>query len=216
MFRKFSRIAFLSLAFAGFLGGCALNEIARKEDITVAKTDLADEILKTRNENRVLSERLDATTRRVEELITQIDAAKTQSLDSIKFIEQKLEQLNAALAEAKAETQKSRENISSEFSGKIQVVLDEVSKENAKLHQKIDAMGEAKKPARPAGRRASSNSASAGQSTYTVAPGDTLAKIAKHHGVSVAALLELNPAENPNSLKAGQRLVLPAGAQASQ
>ncbi len=197
----------LLLGFCLLLSGCALNEIARKEDIAVAKTDLADEIIKARNENRMLSERLEATTRRVEELTNQIEATKLEGANSAKFIQERLGQLNDSISEAK----KDQEKISSDFSAKIQVVLDEVSKENASLHEKIDKLGQAKKSQR-AQRAVSQDSGN----TYTVAAGDTLAKISKRCKVSIETLLELNHLENPDSLKAGQRLALPSNTDNSK
>ena len=46
--------------------------------------------------------------------------------------------------------------------------------------------------------------------THTVARGETLASIARRHGVSLAALETANPGVNPRKLKAGQVLNLPA------
>lgn len=48
------------------------------------------------------------------------------------------------------------------------------------------------------------------QRVYEVKPGDTLTSVAKHHGVSVAALVKLNKLPSASvQLKVGQRLVLP-------
>ena len=44
---------------------------------------------------------------------------------------------------------------------------------------------------------------------YTVKRGDTLGKIAKEHGVSVADLVESNNISNPNLIHIGQVLVIP-------
>lgn len=46
--------------------------------------------------------------------------------------------------------------------------------------------------------------------THTVTSGETLASIARKHGVSLQALEEANPYVNPKKLKAGQVLNLPA------
>ncbi len=47
------------------------------------------------------------------------------------------------------------------------------------------------------------------QPNYTVAPGDTLASIARRHGTTVDALASVNNLENRNSLSVGQRLIIP-------
>lgn len=46
--------------------------------------------------------------------------------------------------------------------------------------------------------------------THRVARGETLAEIARNHGISLAALEAANPGVNPRKLKAGQELKLPA------
>jgi LysM repeat protein len=52
------------------------------------------------------------------------------------------------------------------------------------------------------------------QITYTVKRGDTLAKIAARFGVNLQEIVRLNDIANPSSIRAGQKLTLPAGAQA--
>jgi LysM repeat protein len=52
-------------------------------------------------------------------------------------------------------------------------------------------------------------------SEYTVAKGDTLAVIAKKHGVSLSALQAANPGVVPTKLKIGQKLTIPAGGSAA-
>jgi LysM repeat protein len=52
-------------------------------------------------------------------------------------------------------------------------------------------------------------------SEYTVIKGDTLAKIAKAHGVKLKALQDANPGVVPTKLKVGQKLTLPAGGVAA-
>ncbi len=49
--------------------------------------------------------------------------------------------------------------------------------------------------------------------TYKVRPGDTLSKIAKNNGVSLAQLLQANPQiSDPNRIKVGDMITLPNGA----
>jgi len=47
--------------------------------------------------------------------------------------------------------------------------------------------------------------------TYTVAAGDTPSKIARKFGTSVDAILAENPGLEPNRLRVGQKIRLPAG-----
>ena len=50
-----------------------------------------------------------------------------------------------------------------------------------------------------------------GTHEYAIKKGDTLAKIAKAHGVSVAAIQKANPGVEPTKLKVDQKLQLPEG-----
>ncbi|HEX4867619.1 MAG TPA: LysM peptidoglycan-binding domain-containing protein [Acidimicrobiales bacterium] len=50
--------------------------------------------------------------------------------------------------------------------------------------------------------------------TYTVARGDTLGSIASRHGTTISALVAANGIKNPNLIRLGQRLTVPAGAAA--
>ena len=47
--------------------------------------------------------------------------------------------------------------------------------------------------------------------TYVVAQGESLSTIARRHGLSVAEVVALNRLTDPNKIRAGQTLVLPAG-----
>ena len=49
--------------------------------------------------------------------------------------------------------------------------------------------------------------------TIEVQPGDTVFVLAKRHGVSIDALIEVNGLRNGSSLQPGQRITLPAGAR---
>lgn len=50
-----------------------------------------------------------------------------------------------------------------------------------------------------------------GGGVYIVRHGDTLSGIARHLGVSLRALINVNGIRNPNCIYAGQRLVIPGG-----
>ncbi len=51
-------------------------------------------------------------------------------------------------------------------------------------------------------------------STHVVRAGETLASIARQHGVTTSALAAANGISNPDLIKAGQRLVIPSGGSA--
>ena len=54
-----------------------------------------------------------------------------------------------------------------------------------------------------------------GGETYIVKSGDTLAKIAKAHGVTLKALEAANSKVDPNHIKVGLKLNIPAKAEAA-
>jgi LysM repeat protein len=58
------------------------------------------------------------------------------------------------------------------------------------------------------GGSASQKTKAARRRSYTIKPGDTLGAIAQKTGVSVTKLEELNPALDPESLVAGQKIKL--------
>lgn len=70
----------------------------------------------------------------------------------------------------------------------------------------------------PAGTQASASSEKSaskkaeGGEVYVVKKGDALSKIARAHGVTVKALMEANGIANANSIRIGQKLVIPAKA----
>jgi LysM repeat protein len=63
--------------------------------------------------------------------------------------------------------------------------------------------------AAPAGTPAVTTEIRVLQPNYTVAPGDTLGSIARRNGTSVDALASINNLENRNSLRIGQKLIIP-------
>jgi LysM repeat protein len=54
---------------------------------------------------------------------------------------------------------------------------------------------------------------SGGEEIYTVKSGDTLTKIAKAHGTTVKAIESANPTVDPNHIKVGDKLKMPAKAE---
>jgi LysM repeat protein len=71
----------------------------------------------------------------------------------------------------------------------------------------------------PAGGSATSaadtTSASTGGEVYTIKSGDTLTKIAHSHGTTVKAIEAANSGLDPNHIKVGQKLTIPAKAEAA-
>jgi LysM repeat protein len=62
---------------------------------------------------------------------------------------------------------------------------------------------------------ADTSGASTGGEVYSIKSGDTLTKIAHAHGVSLKALKAANPNVDPNHIKVGDKLTIPAKAEAA-
>ena len=77
---------------------------------------------------------------------------------------------------------------------RLEIVLDEVTSENKRLLEEVDAV------------RAAATSEGG---SHTVTRGETLASIAAKYGVTVSALLSANNISDPNLIKVGQKLVIP-------
>jgi LysM repeat protein len=85
-----------------------------------------------------------------------------------------------------------------------------------KIPEVAGAGTEAKPMAAPAQAvvAAAAQQASSPAGTYTVAAGDTLAKIAKKFGTKAETLAKLNSISDPRKLKIGQKLQVPGEASA--
>lgn len=97
----------------------------------------------------------------------------------------------------------------------IQTALDQVGNEIGTINAKITKIEEAmKKPApAPAGGKTGGGAAPTGvlnaDGTYSVAPGDTLAKIARKFATRIDSLEAENPGLDPTKLKVGQKVRIP-------
>ncbi len=69
--------------------------------------------------------------------------------------------------------------------------------------------------AAPGAAAMDSTGAGAGGEVYTIKSGDTLTRIAHAHGVSLKALKAANPNVDPNHIKVGDKLNIPAKAEAA-
>lgn len=87
--------------------------------------------------------------------------------------------------------------------GAMKAQLTKIEEEAKKRAVAAPAAGKGGKPAATGVKNA--------DGTYTIAPGDYPAKIARKFGTSVDAILAENPGLNPNKIHPGQKIRLPAG-----
>lgn len=96
----------------------------------------------------------------------------------------------------------------------IQNALNQVGTEIGSLRTQLTKVEEAMKKPAPAAKGGAAPAATGvrnADGTYTVAAGDTPSKIARKFGTSVDAILAENPGLEPNRLRVGQKIRLPAG-----
>ena len=71
-------------------------------------------------------------------------------------------------------------------------------------------------PQRPAPRPTVAAWPPASSSEYVIKKGDSLSKIAARYGLNTRELAALNGIDNPNKIRIGQKLVIPAGSGAAK
>ena len=95
----------------------------------------------------------------------------------------------------------------------VQGAFDQVTAELGALKTEVAKLATAKPAPAPKGAKEPGEGGGKGGpgGDYTVKAGDTPAKIARAHGVSVDALMQANPGLEPTKLKVGQKINLPKG-----
>jgi LysM repeat protein len=84
-----------------------------------------------------------------------------------------------------------------------------------KLGQKLSIPAASGNTAASAPAGMTSPGAAGGEEIYTVKSGDTLTKIARAHGTTVKAIESANPSVDPNHIKVGDKLKIPAKTEAA-
>ena len=110
--------------------------------------------------------------------------------------------INAAAAKTDADIKSLRTG--------VQSALDQVGGEIGTINAKLTKMEEAmKKPAAAAGKAGVVTGTVDANGNYSVAPGDTLAKIARKFATKIDSLEAENPGLDPTKLKVGQKIKIP-------
>ena len=110
--------------------------------------------------------------------------------------------INAAAAKTEADIKSLRTG--------IQSALDQVGGEIGTINAKLTKMEEAmKKPAAAAGKAGVVTGTVDANGNYSVAPGDTISKIARKFATKVDSIEAENPGLDPTKLKVGQKIKIP-------
>lgn len=114
--------------------------------------------------------------------------------------------------EVRAATTKSENEVKGLRTG-VQQALDQVGGEIGAIKASVAKMEEAMKKPAPAAAGGKGGGVVTGtvdaNGNYSVAPGDTLSKIAKKFATKIDALEAENPGLDPKSLKVGQKIKIP-------
>ncbi len=117
-------------------------------------------------------------------------------------LNERMTRLAAGLGDVEADSRKSLTRLEGQIntlrediSKKVNVILEEVARENERLLDRINAA------------RQSSDYAQGYE--HVVRGGETLSTIAREYGVTVNAIVEANALTDPNTLRVGQKLFIP-------
>jgi hypothetical protein len=187
-------------ASAILLAGCfATTKHVRtvEEDVTrrSAWTDekvgeLEGEISQIKAENDALRLRMDDMSDR----LTSLGGEVSGRLDELEQADARVSAEARRASERADVLGKDREQDREELLQRMNVILDEVVKENKRLRERIDALESA---------------GAGGGDSHTVRPGDTIASIAAHYGTTPQAIVEANGLPDANQIQVGQQLKIP-------
>lgn len=186
-------------ATAILLAGCfATNKHVKMVEADVTRRgawtdekvgELSQEISQLRAENDALRLRMDDVADRLTALgdevagrLTELQAADRRVSDEARQVSERTDALRA-----------NRDQDREDLIGRMNVILDEVVKENKQLRGRIDAIE-------------ASGAAGGG---HTVQPGDTVASIAAKYGTTPQAVVEANGLPDADHIQVGQHLMIP-------
>lgn len=129
----------------------------------------------------------------------------------------KIDSIETSVQSAAADAEKAKNDIAG-LQRQTQDAVNQIANDLGNIHASITKLEEAgkKAPAKVAknapggGNEGAAPGTVTAEGTYVVKSGDSLAKIARANGVSLADLEAANPGIDPKKLKVGQKINLPA------
>ncbi|MFN8180196.1 MAG: LysM peptidoglycan-binding domain-containing protein [bacterium] len=150
--------------------------------------DLTQEISALKAENDALKARVDDLTDKQ----TSLSGEVATRLSELQEADQKTSEEARRAADRAAALGQNREQDRTDLLQRMNVILDEVVKENKDLRARIDAI-----------------EASSATSAHTVQAGETLASIAAKYGTTAQAIVAANGLPDADHIQVGQRLTIP-------
>ena len=198
----------LVLGAALLLSGC----VATDKQVDMLETDITKrsawtderivtleaELESVRAENEALRIRMDDLTDQLSSLGGEVSSRLTELAQSDEAVAEQAREaaLSATTAAQEAgELEEQRERDREEMLNRMNVILEEVLRENEKLASRVKQL---------------ENSALTYGTEHTVQPGETVAAIASRYGVTVDAIVNANGLSDAARINVGQKLVIPS------
>ncbi len=157
-------------------------------------------------ETKKISDRIDSLAMQIEE-IKAGDKSKYDSL--ISQLNAELKRMGASIENVAKSSQNNRnliEELAKRSTRRAQAEPAPARQQAARQAPEQTAAA-AEQPAQQTAEQPAQNGE---QKKYKIQSGDTFAKLAKKHGVSLDAIIAVNPDANPSRLKVGQEINIPA------
>ena len=196
-------IILLTAALGLSLTGCGTGGLAVKRDVWEAEEEfsrgqasLSEKVLYMEGRIAALEEETSAIRYQFDQIAGQLSGLGTDFSRGLEAVRDGQEQLGIELEDRIRTVDSGREEDRSDMLGRMEIILDEVTRENRRLREDLDAL------------RTSIASMATGY-THEVKRGETLAQIAQQYGVTVADIVEANAITNPNIIGVGKVLTIP-------
>jgi LysM repeat protein len=193
-------VAVVCLATATVMSGCGTGGLAVKRDVWEAEENfaqrqagLSEKVLQIDGRLTAVEDEVAALRSVTEGLATRIAGLESEFGRGLEAVRSGQEQLGIELEGRIREVDTGREGDREDLLARMQIVLEEVTSENAQLRADLDAIRD---------------QVGTGYE-HEVKRGETLATIASQYGVSVSAIVRENKLTNPDVITVGQKLFIP-------
>lgn len=197
---RIAPVGVLCLVVGLALSGCGTGGLAVKRDVWEAEENfaqrqagLSEKLLQIDGRLTAVEDELAALRTVTEGLATRIAGLEAEFGRGLEAVRTGQEQLGLELEGRIREVDSGREADRDDMVARMQIVLEEVTRENAQLRADIDAIRD---------------QVVTGYE-HEVKRGETLASIAAQYGVTVNGIVRENNLANPDVISVGQKLFIP-------
>ena len=182
------------------LSGCGTGGLAVKKDIWDAQDDfehrqagLSEKVLKIDGRMTALEEETQVVSHQIEGLSQRLAGLESEFGRGLEAVRDGQQQIGIELEDRIRAVDSGRQSDRDDMLGRMEIVLEEVTRENRLLREEMDAI---------------KSSLNVGLE-HTVRPGDSIARIASQYGTTVEAIVTANNLANPDRIAVGQKLFIP-------